>query len=76
MRRNHDVNFKLEAIKDAKKSNNVQAASKFGVSEENVRFWRKNEDKFKNASSTRKSFRGPKNGRFEQIDKRVLEYRM
>ena len=76
MRRNHDYNYKLEARKETKKSNNVQAARKFGVSQTNIRRWRKNEDKVKKANSTRNAVRGPKNRRCEQIDKRVLEYVM
>uniref|UniRef100_A0A3Q3KXW9 HTH CENPB-type domain-containing protein n=1 Tax=Labrus bergylta TaxID=56723 RepID=A0A3Q3KXW9_9LABR len=55
-------------------SNNCQAAKKYGVTECNVRRWRAQKERLKDANSQRKSYRGPQSGRFSEIDRRVFEY--
>ena len=55
-------------------STNCQAAKKFGVTECNIRRWRAEKQRLKDANSQRKSFRGPQSGRFIEVDRRVYEY--
>lgn len=74
LRRNYDANFKMMVVNAAESSNNCQAARKFGVTECNVRRWRAQKDRLRNANSQRKAFRGPQSGRFEEIDRRVCQY--
>lgn len=70
----HDANFKLIVIRHAESTNNSVAAQHYGVSEANVRRWRKMKDRLKNANSTRKAFSGPKHGRFIELERTVVEY--
>lgn len=74
LRRSYDVNFKLMVVAEAERTNNLKASKKFGVSESNIRLWRKDSNKYRSACSTRKSFRGPKKGRFDEIEKRVTQF--
>uniref|UniRef100_A0A3Q3F4S1 HTH CENPB-type domain-containing protein n=1 Tax=Labrus bergylta TaxID=56723 RepID=A0A3Q3F4S1_9LABR len=73
-RRSYDANFKIMVVNSAESSNNCQAAKKYGVKECNVRRWRAQKERLKDANSQRKSYRGPQNGRFGEIDRRVFEY--
>uniref|UniRef100_A0A672FP09 HTH CENPB-type domain-containing protein n=1 Tax=Salarias fasciatus TaxID=181472 RepID=A0A672FP09_SALFA len=73
-RRSFDAKFKLMAIKAAEATNNCQAAKKYGVTEGHVRKWRVQKERLKNANTMRKAFRGPKSGRFREIERRVREY--
>ena len=73
-RRSYDANFKVMVINAAESTNNCQAAKKYGVTESHVRKWRAQKERLKNANSMRKAFRGPKSGRFREIDRRVCEY--
>ena len=73
-RRSYDINFKIMVAIDAEKTNNVQAAKKYSVSEKNIRLWRKNVSTYKKTNSARKAFRGPKKGRFVQIDQEVYNF--
>lgn len=61
-------------INEAESSNNCKAAVKYGVTECNVRRWRAQKDRLKNAHSRRKAFRGPQSGRFQELDRRVCAY--
>ena len=73
-RRSYDANFKIMVVNKAESSNNCQAAKTFGVTECNVRRWRAEKQRLKDANSQRKSFRGPQSGRFIEVDRRVFEY--
>lgn len=73
-RRSYDANFKLMVINHAELTSNNEAGRKFGVSECNVRRWRQMKDRLKNANTTRKSFRGPKKGRYPALDEEVVNY--
>jgi uncharacterized protein HemY len=66
--------FKVTVINYAKKTNNCSTARKFGVPEANVRRWREQKQKLRNAKCIRKSFRGPKHGRFQELEKEVVEF--
>jgi transposase-like protein len=52
MRWSYDANFKLMVIKHAEEINNCVTARKFGVTEPNVRRWRKQKELLKGANST------------------------
>uniref|UniRef100_A0A3Q1GUX3 Pogo transposable element derived with KRAB domain n=1 Tax=Acanthochromis polyacanthus TaxID=80966 RepID=A0A3Q1GUX3_9TELE len=73
-RRSYDANFKLMVINAAESANNCQAAKKYGVTECHVRQWQAQKQRLKNANTMRKAFRGPKSGRFKEIDRKVCEY--
>uniref|UniRef100_A0A3B3R247 HTH CENPB-type domain-containing protein n=1 Tax=Paramormyrops kingsleyae TaxID=1676925 RepID=A0A3B3R247_9TELE len=70
----YDSNFKIIVVNAAESSSNSQAARKYEVTECNVRQWRAQKERLKNANSQRKSFRGPQCGRFQEIDRRVCKY--
>ena len=74
VRQSYDMNFKIMVARVAENTNNVQASKKYGVPEVNIRLWRKNLEKYKCANSTRKAFRGPSKGRFEEIENHVLAF--
>uniref|UniRef100_A0A1A7X7M9 HTH CENPB-type domain-containing protein n=1 Tax=Iconisemion striatum TaxID=60296 RepID=A0A1A7X7M9_9TELE len=61
-------------VNAAEASNNCQATRKYGVSECNIRRWRVQRDRLRNANSKRKAFRGPQSSRFPEIDRRVCEF--
>ncbi|XP_046899803.1 zinc finger protein 3-like [Hypomesus transpacificus] len=73
-RRSYDASFKIVVINAAESSDNSRAAKEHGVTECNVRRWRTQKDRLKNANSQRKSDRGPQSGRFQEIDRRVCDY--
>lgn len=73
-RNSYDANYKLRVIKAAEDSNNSAAARAFGISEKNVRRWRKQKNELKNAATTRKSFGGPKVGRFDEVEKILINF--
>ena len=73
-RRTYDANFKLMVVKYAEATNNCAAGRKYEVSEPNVRRWRTIKEKLENANSSRKSFSGPKKGRFHELEERVVNY--
>lgn len=74
MRRSYDFKFKLKVIREAEETNNCAAARKFNVTENNVRRWRQQKTDLSNSSGTRTAFRGPKKGRFDEIDTEVVKY--
>jgi hypothetical protein len=61
-------------ILEAEETNNCVAAKKFHVTENNVRRWRQQKNDLLNSSGTRKAFRGPKRGRFGEIEIEVAKY--
>ena len=73
-RRSYEASFKIVVINAAESSDNSRAATQHGVTECNVRRWRTQKDRLKNANSQRKSDRGPQSGRFQEIDRRVCDY--
>lgn len=74
IRRSYDASFKLAVIRHARSTSNREAGKKFSVDESNVRRWIASEDKLKNANTTRKSFRGPKAGKYPELERRVLSF--
>jgi transposase-like protein len=72
MRWSYDANSKLMVIKHAEETNNCATARKFGVTEPNVRCWRKQKELLKGANSIRKAFHGPKHGNFNAVDEKVV----
>ncbi|QQP49044.1 Pogo ele1 orf1-h 1e-40-j 4, partial [Caligus rogercresseyi] len=70
----YDANFKILVVNEAESSNNCRGATKYGVTECNVRRWRAQKERLKNANSQRISFRGPQRGCFQEIDSRVFQY--
>jgi transposase-like protein len=74
MRRSYDFKFKLQVIREAEKTNNCAAARKFDVTENNVRRWRQQKNDLSKSSGTRTAFRGPKRGRFDEIEVEVVKY--
>jgi hypothetical protein len=64
----------VTVINYTKKTKNCSAARKFGVAEANVRRWREQKQKLWNAKYIRKSSRGPKHGRFQELEKEVVEF--
>ncbi|KAG8238595.1 hypothetical protein J437_LFUL014623 [Ladona fulva] len=73
-RRTYDMNFRIMVANEAERTNNLRASRKYGVSEVNIRLWRKDLRKYKNANSSRKSFSGPKKGRFNEVEQRSAGY--
>ena len=73
-RRSYDANVKIMVINEAESSNNCRAAKRYDVTECNVRRWRAQKDRLKNANSQRKAYHGPQSGRFQEINRRVCEY--
>jgi DNA-binding transcriptional regulator YiaG len=61
-------------IREAEKTNNCAAARNFSITENNVRRWRQQKDELSNAHCTRMAFRGPKKGRFNEIDVSVVKF--
>jgi len=57
-----------------KKQTNCAAARKFSVTENNVKRWRQQKNDLLNSSGTRTAFRGPKKGRFDEIEVEVVKY--
>lgn len=74
IRRSYDANFKVIVANYAIQTNNCQAARKYGVIESNVRNWRADLNRLKNANSSRKSFRGPKKGRFHEVERLIVDF--
>ena len=74
IRRSYDSCFKVMVLRAAEETNNCAAARKFKVTENNVRRWRLQKRELLKAHATRKAFRGPKKGRFESIDRQIMEY--
>lgn len=65
------MNFKIMVSNEAERINNLSASRMYEVSKVNIRLWRKDFRKGKNANPSRKSFNGPKNGRINKVEQRV-----
>lgn len=74
IRRSYDASYKLAVVRYAKTTTNREAGRKFGLDESNVRRWVASEEKWKKTVSTRKTFRGPKCGKYPELEARVLSY--
>ena len=74
IRHSYDAGFKLAVIRYARSMYNREAGRKFSSDEFNVRRWIVSEEKLKNATTTRKSFRGPKAGKYPELECRVLSF--
>ncbi|KAH8010131.1 hypothetical protein HPB51_025255 [Rhipicephalus microplus] len=66
--------FKLKALDYALKHGNHAVSRHFGVDEILIRYWKKQHDKLMATNSTRRASRGPKSGKFPEMEKAVLEY--
>lgn len=73
-RRSFTAAFKRAAIVHAEESNNCAAGRKFGVSERVVRQWRKQRDEIFACDAKRRGFRGPKSGRFPELEAKLAAY--
>ncbi|CAN8011959.1 unnamed protein product [Ixodes pacificus] len=66
--------LKLKVVEHAILHGNCAAARHFGVDEVRVRYWKQQREKLQAAKKTRRSFRGPKQGKFPCVEEEVLEY--
>ena len=73
-RQSYDANFKILVSREAMNIGNLAASRKFNVPENNIRRWSQQLDKLKGAHSTRKAFRGPKTGRFTELESKVVQF--
>ena len=48
-RKKYSLDFKLMLIEEAKQSSNQKVGMRYGIAEKNVRGWRKNEEKIRQA---------------------------
>lgn len=67
-RQHYPAKFKVQVVAYAEKNGNRDCFREYGVSEVNVRLWRKQKEKLNHCSKTRKTFSGPKMDRFSEID--------
>lgn len=73
-RTQYSAKFKLEVIKIAEEENNCAASRRFSVSEVCIRRWRQQRNLLSEANKQRKAFRGPKKGRFPEIEDALCDY--
>lgn len=73
-RSSYSAGFKLKVIEYAETHGNRAAGREFTVTDFNVRYWRKQKLALQNTNKSRKSFRGPKTGRFPQLEDELLEF--
>lgn len=73
-RRSYSASFKKSAIKRASLIGNRKAAQEIGVDETQVRRWRANRIRIVACESTRRAFRGPKQGEHGQLEDVVAEF--
>lgn len=73
-RTQYDASFKKKAILLSEDVGNSCAARRLGVNESTIRGWRKNRDRIFRAAPTRKAFRGPKSGRYPDLEKGLAEF--
>jgi hypothetical protein len=64
--------FKLKVIDYAEKHGNRAAEREFSVTEFNVRDWRKQKLALQNTNWSRKACRGPKSGKFPELEDELL----
>ena len=70
----HTVSFKLKVTEYAEKHGNGAVGREFTIPEFNVRYWRKQKQALAQTNASRKAFRGPKTGKFPQLEEKLLEY--
>ncbi|XP_049275014.1 uncharacterized protein LOC125759811 isoform X1 [Rhipicephalus sanguineus] len=73
-RRSYTATFKRAAILRAEETNNCAAGRKFGVSERIVRQWRLQRNEIFACDTKRRGFRGPKSGRFPELETKLAAY--
>lgn len=71
---NYTAKFKLRVVEVAEEEGNRAAARQFQVNESHVRYWRKQKDRLLDTKPARKAFRGPKQGKFPEVEKELLVY--
>jgi hypothetical protein len=72
---NYTAGFKLKVIEYADKHGNRASSREFSVLEFNMRCWRKQKDALlQTTNKSRKAFRGPKSGKFPQLEDEILKY--
>lgn len=72
-RRSFTAALKRAAILLAEETNNCAAGRKFRISERVVRQWRVQREEI-SCDSKRRGFRGPKSGRFPELEKKLAAY--
>jgi hypothetical protein len=71
----YTAGFKIKVIEYAEKYGNRAAVHEFTVSEFNVHYRRKQKDALlQTTKKSRKAFRGPKSGKFPELEDDILEY--
>lgn len=73
-RNQYTAAFKKQAILLAENRGNSSAARHLGVTESTIRGWMKFRERIFQAAPTRKAFRGPKTGRFPEIEVDLAEF--
>ncbi|KAL1443478.1 hypothetical protein MTO96_045978, partial [Rhipicephalus appendiculatus] len=73
-RQQYSAAFKRQVILYAESESNVEAGRKFDVSQKCVREWRKQRTKIFACAATRRSFRGPKSGRYPAVEEAVRDW--
>ena len=66
--------FKREVIQCAEEKDNRKVTAIFGVDESNVWLWRKQKTAISGCEASRRTFTGPKKGRFPEIDDAVFTF--
>ena len=69
-----DARSKLMVINYNEIMNNCSATKKISVSEANIWSWRRQKQKLINATSTQKSFSGPKHGHCQELKQEIVEF--
>lgn len=70
----YDAAFKVKVVRQSFRDGNRKTARVFGVSECNIRRWKRTYQKLCLANPQRKSFGGPKKGRLEEIENVTVEW--
>jgi hypothetical protein len=71
----YTAGFKLKVIEYAEKHSNKVAGRKFTMLEFSVCYWRKQKDALlQTTNKSRKAFRGPKSGKFPELEDEILKY--
>jgi hypothetical protein len=71
----YTAGFKLKVLEYAEKHGNRSAGREFTVSEFNVHYWSKQKDALlQTTNKSRKAFRGPKSGKFHELQDEALKY--
>lgn len=73
-RKQYPAAFKGKVILAAETMGNCAAGRQFGVMEGSIRGWRKQKEALFSCSGQRRSFRGPKNGVFPEIEKELTAF--